>query len=521
MSYIEQKIDSIFAKWQQGVCPGGQVAVRKDGELLCFKNFGYANIEQGIPVKDETVFHVASVSKQITVMCVLLLQEDGKLHIDDDVREYVSEYISFEEPVTIRQMINNVSGIRDQWELLGLSGVRIVDTVTQRDALSMISKQTKLNFKPQSQYLYSNSNFTLLAEIVERVSRKSLNEFAKERIFIPLGMKQTFFKDNYWKVIPNLANSYYDDGTGNFVNSVLNYGTYGATSLNTTATDFLKWMDNYKNPIICSNESLQIMFENPTLTDGTKSNYAGGLFVGEYKGHPYIEHGGADAAYRSQIMRFSEDDVDIVLLANTQNMLMKDAAFAVADVIFGHEERESKEEQPKEYTEEYNLKDIEGYYFSSSDPFMAFDITIKEGKPHLKNPYGYTPLRHISGNHFKIESQNLDIYLGTNSILKTKEMILPLQKLKPFKSEDRSIYIGRYHSCELDTWYDVIEKNGILYISHSRNGEQVLYQIEENKFVTNDPFTFLVEFIFEEDQVRGFAISGNRAKYIDLVKEKK
>jgi CubicO group peptidase (beta-lactamase class C family) len=519
MNSIEQKIDSIFTRWQQGLCPGGQVAVRKGGKLIYNKNFGYANIEHSIPVKDDTVFHVASVSKQITVMCVLLLQEDGMLKIDDDVRKYVSEYINFEEPVTIRQMMNNVSGIRDQWELLGLSGVRIVDTITQRDSLSLISKQRKLNFPPQSQWLYSNSNFTLLAEIVEGLSGKTLNEFAAVRIFKPLRMDRTCFKDNYWKVIPQRASSYYDDGTGNFVYSVLNYGTYGATSLNTTATDFLKWMENFKNPTICSKETLKHMFENPKLTDGTDSSYAGGLFVGEYKGHKYIEHGGADASYRSATIRFTDDDIDIVLFSNTQNMPMKDAAFSVADIVFGYEENNSKEEQPKEYTEKINLEDVEGYYYPSSEStIMAFNISLKDGKPHMKNPYGYEPLTHISGNHYKIEQLNLDLYLGQESVLKTKDKLTPLKKLMPFQPAESSLYKGRYQSSELDTFFDVIEKDGSLHISHSRNGEQVLYQVEENKFVTSAPFTFLVEFIKEENQITGLFFTGNRAKNVEHVK---
>ncbi|QOY35392.1 serine hydrolase domain-containing protein [Anaerobacillus isosaccharinicus] len=519
MNKLEQNIDSIFEKWQGGLCPGGQVAVRKDGKLIYNKNFGYANIEHKVTVKNETVFHVASVSKQITVMCVLLLQEDGQLQIDHDVRDYISEHISFEEPVTIRQMMNNVSGIRDQWELLDLSGVRIVDTITQRDALSLIRKQKKLNFQAQSEFLYSNSNFTLLAEIVEKLSGKTLNEFANERIFKPLGMESTCFKDTHWNVIPKRASSYYDDGTGRFVYSVLNYGAYGATSLNTTATDFLKWMENFKTPTICREETLKIMKDNPKLVDGTESSYAGGLFVGDYKGHKYIEHGGADAAYRSAMLRFTDADVDIVLFSNTQNIPMKDAAFAVADVIFGHVNNLPEAEHPKEYVKEFNSKEVEGYYFSTSAAsIMTFDIILKEGKPHLKNPYGDAPLMHVSGNHFRITQLDLDLYFGESSLLKTKDKLIPLQKLTPFQPEDCSIYIGRFESGELGTFYDVIEKEGTLFISHSRNGEEILYQVDENKFITKATFTYIVEFIIGENEITGLSFTGNRVRDVRLGK---
>ncbi len=207
---MEKKFDALFTEWNKGICPGGQVLVRKDDKIIYKKNFGYADLENKIPVTDDTVFHIASVSKQVAVFCIMLLHEDGKLDIDHDIRKYIPDLVNFEEPVTIRNMINNVSGIRDQWALLMQTGVRIKDSITQKDALSLIAKQKHLNFKPLAEYLYSNSNFTLLAEIAERVSGKSLNEFATERIFKPLNMNKTFFKDSYRKRVPNLALSYFN-----------------------------------------------------------------------------------------------------------------------------------------------------------------------------------------------------------------------------------------------------------------------------------------------------------------------
>ncbi len=515
---MEQRIDAVFSKWQKGICPGGQVVVRKAGKLIYGKNFGYANLEHEIPIKDETVFHVASMSKQITVMCVLLLQEEGQLHIDDDVRSYIPEYIHFDDPVTIRNMINNVSGIRDQWELLALSGVRIVDTITQRDALSIISKQEHVNFEPQSEFLYSNSNFTLLAEIVERISGQTLNEFAQERIFKPLGMRLTFFKDQYWKITKDNASSYDDDGTGEFVNSVLNYGTYGATSLHTTAKDFLKWMEQYNNPTICHVDTVKLMWETPTLKNGMKSSYAGGLFVGEYKGYEYIEHGGADASYRSAMLRFPDKDVDIVILSNTENLLMRKAAFELADIVLGLEEHYPKVEPNEAYRGEFSLEEVEGYYVASWEVFMTFELSLNNQMLHLKTSYGHVPLTHISGNHFTVDSLNIDFFLGEQSYIRVKDKLVLLKKVKPFKPMDSSPFLGKYESKELDTYYEIIEKEGILHIAHSRNEEKILYQIDENRYVTDVAFSTLLEFIEEQGRITGVILTGNRAKNIVLMK---
>lgn len=541
-SMIEKKIDSIFSLWTQGDCPGGQIAIRKKGEIIYRTNFGLANLEHRIPIEEDTIFHVASISKQITVMCVLLLQEDGKLSIDDDVRKYVPECIQFNEPVTLREMMNNISGIRDQWELLMISGVRIDDTITQTDALNMIGKQKELNFEPKSQYMYSNANFTLLAEIVERISGKSLNDFCKERIFSPLGMENTMFKDSYWKLIKNRANSYFDMGTGVFVNNVLNYGTYGATALNTTITDFLKWMDNYKEPKICSKETIETMFNAPKLRDGKTSPYAGGLFVGEHKGHKYIEHGGADAAYRAQMLRFVDDDIDIVIFSNTQNIMMKDAAFAIADIILGHDNDNGiNEDSGKELTQEnskttsnnekdqsfqryiknFNASEAPGFYFgyTPDSAIISSTIVLKDGTPHSKGGYGETPLLHMQGNHYKIRITGVDLFLGNDPGLIIKNSYIPLRKLVPYSSADHEemAYGGRYESKELDTYYDIIKEDGICYFRHHRNGKQKLYKVGEDKFVT-DGMTFSIEFIKEADSVTGFKLSGGRVKNVRFTK---
>ena len=515
-SVMEKKIDALFSKWTQGLCPGGQVAVRQRGELIYHKSFGYADIERSIPITDDTIFHVASVSKQITVMCILLLQEAGKLSINDDVREYVPDLIQFSEPVTIRNMMNNVSGIRDQWELLMLRGVRIVDTITQKDALSIIGKQKSLNFEPMSQYLYSNSNFTLLAEIVERVSGKTLNEFAAEKIFKPLGMEHTAYKDSYWKVMPNRANSYYDNGTGEFVHHVLNYGTYGATSLNTRVMDFLKWMDNYKNPVICNKELLEEMFSAPTLKDGAASSYAGGLFVGVHKGHRYIEHGGADAAFRSQAIGFMEEDLDILIFSNTQNILLKQAAFKVADIVLGYDK--VLDAGAESSAQDSDISHISGYYaaYEPDLTMQVLEIFIDNGKPCITTSYGEAPLVHISGNHYKINHLHTEIFFGDDPRLKVGENLVTLRKLCPYKpaSEELLKYRGRYDSAELDTFYNILEENGMMVMDHPRNGRHRLFEIDENKFLAVNEFTFLVEFMEESEKVGGLSLTWGRVKSI-------
>lgn len=194
---LETSLDQLFSQWQNGICPGVQALIRQSGQTLYEKSFGYANLEHQIPITSRTIFHVASISKQFTVLSVLLLWKDGRLDLDDDIRRYVGDLISFEEPMTIRQMMNNVSGLRDQWELLFMRGIKINDAITSEDVNSVLKGQRHLNFPPQSAYLYSNMGFHLLALIVERITGQTLPQFAKERIFQPLGMEHTCIRSGY------------------------------------------------------------------------------------------------------------------------------------------------------------------------------------------------------------------------------------------------------------------------------------------------------------------------------------
>lgn len=211
-SDMTKQLDQLFCMWNRGLCPGAQVLIRQHGETLYEKCFGYGNLENELKVHPNSIFHVASISKEFTVMAILLLWKDGKLDLDDDIRKYLDEYINIETPITVRQMMNNVSGLRDQWELLFLRGITINDQITMNDINTTVRLQKNLNFDPQSQYLYSNTGFHLLALIVEKLSGMSFPQFVKERIFIPLGMTHSFVRESFTQIVPNLVYSYQDDG---------------------------------------------------------------------------------------------------------------------------------------------------------------------------------------------------------------------------------------------------------------------------------------------------------------------
>ena len=233
------------------VSPGCALSVIKDGQIIYKRGYGIADLDHDIPINPETVFHVASISKQFTAAARSFCScRNDKFSLDDDVHKYIPELPDFGVPITIRQLTYHTSGLRDQWELLGLAGWRYsLDLITDDDVLELVSRQKELNFKPGDQHVYCNTGYTLLAQIVKRVSGQSLREFTARRIFIPLGMKNTHFRDDHAEIVKHIAYGYIDaSGSNGYRLSVTNFDTVGATSLMTTVEDLARWDDNFYHP---------------------------------------------------------------------------------------------------------------------------------------------------------------------------------------------------------------------------------------------------------------------------------
>src|ERR1044072_428042 len=231
------KINKLFSVWDNKNSPGCAVMVVRNDSILFAKGYGMANLEYNIPIEPSTIFHMASVSKQFTAFSIVLLAKQGKLQLDDDIRKYLSWFPDLKEKITIRNLLHHTSGIRDQWQLLAMSGTRLDDVITQEHIIKILSKQQALNFKPGDKYSYSNSGFTMLAEIVKSVTGQTLRHFTDSAIFKPLGMNGTHFHDDYTEIVKNRSYSYERVDSTHFTNDILSYSNAGATSLFTNIDD--------------------------------------------------------------------------------------------------------------------------------------------------------------------------------------------------------------------------------------------------------------------------------------------
>ncbi len=368
--------------------PGATVAVEKDGKMILSKGYGYADLESDRKNTPSTIFHIASVSKQFTAFSIALLADQGKLSLDDDIRKYLPEIHDFGTPITINHLVHHTSGLRDQWNLLMMAGWRLDDVITREQILRIISKQRELNFKPGDEYLYCNTGFTLMAEIVKRVTGESFADWTKKNIFDPLEMKNTLFYDDHEKVVKNRAYSYYRTGgindSGQYKKSVLSYANAGATSLFTTVEDLSKWAANFETMKVGNANVMNMMAQRYVLNKGDTIRYALGQAYQKYKGLNSWGHGGGDASYRTYLLRFPDQHLSISVFSNLGQFDPGSLSYLLADAVLANELKPDKPSNvpppppwpaKEPFDPKTKLVDFAGKYYSDElETRYTFDV---------------------------------------------------------------------------------------------------------------------------------------------------
>jgi CubicO group peptidase (beta-lactamase class C family) len=309
-------VDSVFAPYARGATPGCAVGVVRGGRLVHGKGYGYASLEHGVPIGPRTVFDIGSTSKQFTAASLALLALDGRLSLDDDVRKYLPELPDLGARVTLRHLLHHTSGWRDYTDLMSLAEWDDRDHTTDREALDALARQRALNFAPGSTWRYSNSGYFLAALVVKRVAGKSLAEFARERIFAPLGMTDTRYLDDTRVVVPGRATAYVPADSGRFHVAMSDWEQLGDGAVQTTVLDLAKWDANLDDPKVGGPKLVELLLTRGRLADGRPLHYALGLTVDAYRGAPRVQHGGAWAGYRAMFMRFPAQRLTVLTLCN-------------------------------------------------------------------------------------------------------------------------------------------------------------------------------------------------------------
>ena len=324
-----------FTKAYVAPAPGCAAAVSLNGEVVFEKAFGLADLEHNVPNTTQTIFESGSVAKQFTAAALVLLQQDGKLSIDDPVRKYIPELPDYGSPLTIRHLLNHTSGLRDWGTVMSLTGAGRGDRVITQDlALDVITHQRALDFKPGSEYSYSNSGYNLAAIIVERVSKQKFPAFVEEHLFKPLGMKNSSWRDDYQRIVPGRAQAYSRQGNGPWRLNMPFMNVYGNGGMLTTVGDWMKcnaMLDSHSlgAPLVKALETRGV------LNDGRKIAYALGLTVDTYKGLKDVSHGGATAGYQTFLARYPDNKVSVGVMCNGTSPSAGGIAASITDEIFG------------------------------------------------------------------------------------------------------------------------------------------------------------------------------------------
>src|SRR5829696_3156911 len=336
------RADSVFQRFDRTDSPGCALGVYQDGRVLYARGYGMASLEHGVALSPRSVLDVGSISKQFTAMAILMLQKEGKLSLDDAIRKYIPEMPAYADKITLRRALSQTSGLRDLYVMWGQTGRTFAgDTV---DALRIITRSAEPNFEPGTRYLYTNSGWILAAQIVYRLTGKTLAQFAEERIFQPLGMRDTRYLADAAMIIPNLATAYSPrQGGGGFrvARSAYDGAIMGAGAVHTTVEDFGRWLNNYDAAAIGGRDIIETMTTPTKLNDGSPATsgptqaYAVGLNVGTLRGLRLVSHGGSWAGYRGHFYRFPDQRFAVATFCNLTTSGPDSLARKVAAIYLG------------------------------------------------------------------------------------------------------------------------------------------------------------------------------------------
>jgi CubicO group peptidase (beta-lactamase class C family) len=352
-------VDEVFADLTKPGSPGCALGVYHDGQIIFSKGYGLANLEENVPITPESVFDIGSTSKQFTAASILLLEKQGRLSVNDDVRKYIPELPYYGQKITLLHLLNHTSGLRDYLSLMDLAGINTDSVTTDEDALQMIARQKALNFAPGSDWLYSNTGFFLLSVIVKRASGRTLREFAAENIFMPLGMTHTQFRDDHTSLIPNRALAYDPNEKGaGYTLDVSYFEQTGDGAVHTSVEDLQKWDENFYTGKIGGKELLTEIQETGKLNNGKALEYAKGFFIADYRGLHTVRHGGSWGGYRAELLRFSEQHFSVACLCNLGDASPSNRAERVADIYLGALMKPKQEKKGEEGETENEKKTI-------------------------------------------------------------------------------------------------------------------------------------------------------------------
>ena len=518
-------VQKLFAGWIDSTTPGCAVGVSRNGRVLYEKAFGLANLETRTPITPSTVFQAASIAKQVTAMSVMLLVRDGKLSLDDDVRKYIPELPDYGSHISIRNLLTHTSGLRDFFEMLILARGRFEeDRVSEADMLDIVTRQRSLNFTPGDEWLYSNTGYALLPIIIKRATGQSLVEFAATRIFAPLGMSSTRFRDDYTKLVPGRAEGYGRRGN-EWRSRTPNYDVYGSTNLFTTVGDLLRWSANMDNPRVGDSAMVRAMSTSATLNNGDSTNYGFGLSLWNDRGTLVVEHEGGDPGFRSYLGRYPAYGFAVALLCNAPSEPVG-LGHSIADIYLNRSPTGSNTPAIATITlPTEKLARRVGVYFQPRR-LEVVEVSLRDGTLYTARQGG-RKLLPIDENRFLVNGRMIEHDFGPSPQSGyTARSLTPGQHPVIFEWKAPAVvnasllaeYTGSYFSPDLNVVYTVSASDSTLSLKTGTSNALVARPVFADTFVIGQ---LTLQFTRTNNEVTGFQLSHPRARRLEFVRASK
>lgn len=531
-------IDNIFKEWNKTDSPGCALGVIKDGQLIYAKGYGMANLEYQLPIDANSVFRIGSTSKQFTAACIILLAQKGKLKLDQTLDQFFPEFPEYAKQITIKHLLNHTSGIRDYLTLAYLRGLSNDDYYTDDDIMKWLIHQDDLNFMPGEEFLYSNSGYWLLGQIVNKASGKNMAIYAQEAIFKPLNMTNTHFHNNHNQIVKNRASGYIPKKDNGYQISMTTLDMIGDGGIFTSINDIKKWDDAFYNSAVLNTDFWARMCEVGVLNNGQVLDYASGLSIDTYKGLKTISHGGSFVGFRAELIRFPEHQFSVAIFANRGDSNPSQMALQVADVFLKSEFKTETQAIAKPNSEpetkfidldNASLKAFEGHYWNPESQ-LARKIYLRDGMlRYFRSSTNESALKPIGPTTFKMVDVGADVtvsfekhkdgrynmvFVANNGTPSVSKPFTP----KTYSETELQQYTGDYYSKELDVNYSLKAENSqlMLFVDSQKISELTPLM---NKVFNNRDFGI---FEFSKDGSKApmaFTLAAGRVKNLKFKKQ--
>jgi CubicO group peptidase (beta-lactamase class C family) len=535
MTKIIDRVDQLFAPWDKPDSPGCAIAIVQNSKIVYKRGYGMANLEYDIPITPSSVFDIGSTSKQFTAMCVALLDRQGQLSLNDSVQQYIPEITN--SSIKIQHLIYHTSGLRDHADLLDLAGITYGNHYSDEDILALITRQKSLIFEAGTQWRYSNSGYFLLAEIVKRVSKKSLRLFAQENIFKPLGMNSTHFHDDFTEIVKNRADGYFPRESGGFQNRMSLQNVVGSGGLHTTVEDLCRWDRNfYRNQLGDCGQDLIEQITTSAKIENRDLGYGFGLSIGKYRGTRWLSHSGAWKGYGSQMIRLPDYNFAVICLTNLETVISHWLALQIIDLYLEHEFTEASPVSPAHSLKLINLSATElrdkiGFYRSTTTGSIR-EIKLKNETVTMKQASLECPLVPIAANQFRLLEGNSSLVYGNRIYefsVDSRQMLIQThiggdvqtsiwEKLSSNPSIQLTEYLGSYYSDELKVDKQIILDANKLYIRGRHTPTLLLASIGQDLFFMPESGNQLGFLRDMNDRVIAFTLHGDSIGQLHLTR---